>query len=68
VAADRYPGVLRVTAAAVITAILVLVFVLLTQGVGYEGHDGVGPDRPPMIVRPAPAPAPQYGTLELIRG
>lgn len=68
VAADRYPDVLKVTVGALITAIVVLAFVLLSQGIGNEGHDGVGPDRPPMIVRPVPAPAPSYGLLELIRG
>jgi hypothetical protein len=45
-------------AATLIEAILILGFVVLSLGLGAEGHAGVGPDRPPPPVTPASEPAP----------
>jgi hypothetical protein len=63
VAVDRNWHWVKVTAGALIAAVLVLGFVLSIQGVGLEDRPGVGPDRPPHPLLPAPAPAPDYAPL-----
>jgi len=45
-------------AALLIEAILILGLVVLSLGLGIEGHPGIGPDRPPPPTTPAPAPPP----------
>ena len=58
---DRHRQVLRVTAAALIAAVLVLAFALSIQGVGLEDHAGTGPDRPPQTILGAPVHQPDWG-------
>ena len=60
VAVDRNWHLVKVMASALIAAILVMGFVLSSQGIGREDRSGVGPDRPPHPAVPAPAPAPDY--------
>jgi hypothetical protein len=48
-----------IVAALLIEAILILVFVVASLGLGYEGYSGTGPDRPLLPpLSPAPAPPP----------
>ena len=47
----------KVIVTALIVAILILGFVVLSLGLGGEGHGGVGPDRPPQPVTSAPESA-----------
>jgi hypothetical protein len=68
VAVDRDWLWVKVTATTLIAAILVLAFALSIQGVGFEDYPGVGPDRPPHPVLPAPAPAPDYAPLAPLLG
>jgi hypothetical protein len=67
-AVDRNWHWAKVTASALIAAILVLGFVLSIQAVGLEDHPGVGPDRPPHPALPAPAPAPDYAPVAPLLG
>jgi hypothetical protein len=55
---DQYREILKVTATVLIVAVLALAFVLSIEGIEPEDHSGPGPDRPPHVVLPAPAPAP----------
>jgi hypothetical protein len=48
----------KVIAATLIEAIVILGFVGVSLGLGGEGHGGIGPDRPPQLVMPAPVPPP----------
>jgi hypothetical protein len=48
----------KVIAATLIEAIVILGFVGVSLGIGGEGHVGVGPDRPPQLVMPAPVSVP----------
>jgi hypothetical protein len=48
----------KVVVATTIQAIVILGFVVLTLGLGGEGHVGIGPDRPPLSASPAGTPAP----------
>jgi hypothetical protein len=65
---DRNWHSVKVMASALIAAILVLGFVLSIQAVGLEDRPGVGPDRPPHPVVPAPEPAPDYAPLAPLLG
>jgi hypothetical protein len=45
-------------------AILIVGFLALSLGLGYEAYSGVGPDRPPVPEAvPAPAPPPVPATI-----
>ena len=58
VSAERSREILRLTAGVLMTAILVLAFVLASQGIGREDSFGPGPDRPPHPVPGAAVPEP----------
>jgi len=47
-----------ISAAYAIVAIMVVAYVALSLGLGYETYSGAGPDRPPLPGAPAPAPPP----------
>ena len=57
----------KVLAAALIEAAVILGFVLLSLGIGAEGHSAVGSDRPPRLVAPAPAPPPDLASIRVRR-